>query len=76
MNSTPASSSATWIFQTVSAAPRICGEASRRLIIVALAVASRYRRKAPTRRNAIRHGMTAKEIVIPGEDVASYQAFE
>jgi hypothetical protein len=46
------------------------------LIIVALAVASRYRRKALTRRNAIRHGMTAKEIVIPGEDVASYQAFE
>jgi hypothetical protein len=32
--------------------------------------------KARSSRNALTHGLTAKEIVIPGEDVAAYRSFE
>jgi hypothetical protein len=31
--------------------------------------------KARSSRNALTHGLTAQEIVIPGEDRATYQAF-
>jgi hypothetical protein len=32
--------------------------------------------KARSSRNALTHGLTAQEIVIPGEDVAAYRSFE
>src|SRR5262245_6664066 len=32
--------------------------------------------KARSRRNALTHGLSAQDIVIPGEDVVAYQAFE
>jgi len=32
--------------------------------------------KARSSRNALTHGLTAQEIVIPGEDLAAYQSFE
>ena len=32
--------------------------------------------KARSSRNALTHGLTAQEIVIPGEDAAAYQSFE
>src|SRR5262245_51684283 len=32
--------------------------------------------KARSSRNALTHGLTAQEIVIPGEDPAAYRAFE
>ena len=32
--------------------------------------------KARSSRNALSHGLTAQEIVIPGEDVAAYRSFE
>jgi hypothetical protein len=32
--------------------------------------------KARSSRNALKHGLTAQEIVIPGEDAAAYRSFE
>src|SRR6516225_8351701 len=32
--------------------------------------------KARSSRNALTHGLTAQEIIIPGEDVAAYRSFE
>ena len=32
--------------------------------------------KARSSRNALTHGLTAQEIVIPGEDAAAYRSFE
>jgi hypothetical protein len=32
--------------------------------------------KARSSRNALTYGLTAQEIVIPGEDVAAYRSFE